>query len=152
MVFNGTIFFAKTVLLRYAYPVTAKEVKWSDEDPSKIDYIVASYDPNKSQKPKGVLHWVASTKFSTPVEVRLYNTLFLSEQPGLLKGDSWLDDINPESEVVKKNALLEYDVSKNIQPGDVFQFERLGFFCCDEDSTIPTRLVFNRTVTLKGIR
>jgi len=142
----------KTVMLRYAYPITAKDIKRSAQDPSQIDYIVASYDPEKSQKPKGVLHWVASTKFSTCVEVRLYNNLFLSEQPGLLKGDAWLKDINPESEVVKKNALLEYDAVKNVQPEDVYQFERLGFFCCDKDSIIPTKIVFNRTVTLKGVR
>jgi len=143
---------SKTVMLRYAYPITAKDIKRSAQDPSQIDYIVASYDPEKSQKPKGVLHWVASTKFSTCVEVRLYNNLFLSEQPGLLKGDAWLKDINPESEVVKKNALLEYDAVKNVQPEDVYQFERLGFFCCDKDSIIPTKIVFNRTVTLKGVR
>ncbi|GJQ10849.1 hypothetical protein GpartN1_g2640.t1 [Galdieria partita] len=142
----------KTVLLRYAYPIKAKDIKWSAEDPSKIEFIVASYDPDKTQKPKGVLHWVASTKFSTSVEVRLYNNLFLSEQPGLIKGDAWLNDINSESEVVKEKALLEYDAAKNIHPGDIFQFERLGFFCCDKDSTIPTRIVFNRTVTLKGSR
>ncbi|GJD08915.1 Glutamine--tRNA ligase [Galdieria sulphuraria] len=142
----------KTVLLRYAYPITAKDIKWSAEDPCRIESVVVSYDPDKTQKPKGVLHWVASNQFSTSVEVRLYNNLFLSEQPGLIKGDAWLDDINPESEVVKENALLEYDAAQNIHPGDIFQFERLGFFCCDKDSTIPTRVVFNRTVTLKGIR
>eukprot|EP00871_Galdieria_phlegrea_P005143 jgi/Galph1/562/GphlegSOOS_G5403.1 len=138
----------KSVLLRYAYPITAKHVKVSETDPNHVEYVIVTYDAHKSQKPKGVLHWVASEKYSSPVQVRLYNHLFLSEEPNLLKGEDWLKDINPQSEIIKEKALLEYEAAKTAKPGDIFQFERLGYFSCDKDST-HSKLVFNRTVTLK---
>jgi len=79
------------------------------------------------------------------VEVRLFDKLFLSENPAEL--DDWLGDLNPQSKVVVPSA---YAVSslRNSAVGDTFQFERLGYFTVDKDST-SEKLVFNRTVTLR---
>ncbi|MGQ0628072.1 MAG: glutamine--tRNA ligase/YqeY domain fusion protein [Phycisphaerales bacterium] len=96
------------------------------------------------RKVKGTLHWV-SAAHAIEAEVRLFDRLFLAEEPGKRTGNQ-LDDLNPHSlEVVKGYAD---PVLARAAIGDRFQFERLGYFCVDKDST-PGALVFNRTVTLK---
>nr|XP_027099933.1 glutamine--tRNA ligase-like [Coffea arabica] len=137
----------KSVLLRYAFPIKCTEVILGDDKESVLE-IRAEYDPSKKTKPKGVLHWVAE---STPgvdplkVEVRLFDKLFLSENPAEL--DDWLGDLNPQSRIVIPDA---YAVSalQNAAVGDKFQFERLGYFVVDQDST-SEKIIFNRTVTLR---
>ncbi|KAF7132516.1 hypothetical protein RHSIM_Rhsim09G0106300 [Rhododendron simsii] len=138
----------KSVLLRYAFPIKCIDVILGDDKETILE-VRAEYDPSKRTKPKGVLHWVAEPSPGVDplkVEVRLFDKLFLSENPGEL-GDDWLSDLNPESKVVIPGA---YAVSslKNAAVGDRFQFERLGYFVVDKDST-PEKLVFNRTVTLR---
>jgi glutaminyl-tRNA synthetase len=94
-------------------------------------------------KPKGFIHWV-SEPFAT-VEVRLYDKLFKSEEPGSL--ENWLADINPESLVVKDKVFVDPWVLE-AATGTHFQFERTGFFVVDSDST-KEKKVFNRVVSLK---
>ena len=93
---------------------------------------------------KATLHWVAA-RTALDAEVRVYDRLFNVEQPGADGGD-YRKDLNPASLQVK-TAKLEPSAA-TAQPGDRFQFERLGYFCVDPD-TKDGRLVFNRTVTLK---
>nr|P52780.2 RecName: Full=Glutamine--tRNA ligase; AltName: Full=Glutaminyl-tRNA synthetase; Short=GlnRS [Lupinus luteus]CAA62901.1 tRNA-glutamine synthetase [Lupinus luteus] len=137
----------KSVILRYAFPIKCTEVILADDNETILE-IRAEYDPSKKTKPKGVLHWVSQPSPGVDplkVEVRLFERLFLSENPAEL--DNWLGDLNPHSKVEISNA---YGVSllKDAKLGDRFQFERLGYFAVDQDST-PEKLVFNRTVTLK---
>ncbi|XP_071686372.1 glutamine--tRNA ligase-like [Rutidosis leptorrhynchoides] len=137
----------KTVLLRYAFPIKCTEVVLSEDKQSVVE-IHVEYDPDKTTKPKGVLHWVAEPSPGVDplkVEVRLFDKLFLSENPGEL--DNWLDDLNPESKVVIPSAYAVPSL-KNAEVDDKFQFERLGYFVADKDST-PEKLIFNRTVTLR---
>lgn len=99
------------------------------------------YERAKTLKPKGVIHWVAGSKPGAPpptMEARLYDLLFMSEDPNAIKGD-WLADMNPESEVVIKGAFAS-PVLALAKPGETFQLERLGYFCVDIDST-PGHLV-----------
>ncbi|XP_042000609.1 glutamine--tRNA ligase, cytoplasmic-like [Salvia splendens] len=137
----------KSVLLRYAFPIKCTEVVLGDDNET-VHEIRAEYDPSKKSKPKGVLHWVSeSSAGANPlkVEVRLFDKLFNSENPAEL--DDWLSDLNPQSKVVIADAYAVPSI-KNAAVGDSFQFERLGYFVVDPDSS-PEKLVFNRTVTLR---
>ncbi|KAG2401209.1 Glutamine--tRNA ligase [Vigna angularis] len=124
----------KSAILRYAFPIKCTEVILADDNETILE-IRAEYDPSKKTKPKGVLHWVSQ---SSPGVDPLKNPAEL---------DNWLGDLNPNSKVIIPGA---YGVSslRNAKVGDNFQFERLGYFVVDQDST-PEKLVFNRTVTLK---
>ncbi|GMY18387.1 glutamine--tRNA ligase isoform X1 [Fagus crenata] len=138
----------KSVLLRYAFPIKCTEVILADDKETILE-IRAEYDPSKKTKPKGVLHWVAEPSPGVDplvVEVRLLEKLFLSENPAEL--DDWLADLNPQSKELISGAYAT-SLLQNAAVGDKFQFERLGYFVVDRDST-PEKLVFNRTVTLKG--
>ncbi|XP_050240944.1 glutamine--tRNA ligase [Quercus robur] len=137
----------KSVLLRYAFPIKCTEVILADDKETILE-IRAEYDPSKKTKPKGVLHWVAAPSPGVDplmVEVRLFDKLFLSENPAEL--DDWLADLNPQSKVVIPGAYAT-SLLQNAAVGDNFQFERLGYFVVDRDST-PGKLIFNRTVTLR---
>ncbi|KAL0380778.1 UNVERIFIED_CONTAM: Glutamine--tRNA ligase, cytoplasmic [Sesamum angustifolium] len=137
----------KSVLLRYAFPIKCTEVIFGDDKETILE-IRAEYDPSKKTKPKGVLHWVAEASPGVnplKVEVRLFDKLFLSENPAEL--DDWLGDLNPNSKVVITDAYAVPSL-QNAAVGDRFQFERLGYFAVDKDS-LPGKLVFNRTVTLR---
>nr|XP_018674787.1 PREDICTED: glutamine--tRNA ligase-like isoform X1 [Musa acuminata subsp. malaccensis] len=136
----------KSVLLRYAFPIKCTEVIHGDSD--TIFEIHAEYDPSKKIKPKGVLHWVAQPSPGVDplkVEVRLFEKLFLSEDPAEL--EDWLSDLNLHSKEVIPEAYAVPSLA-NAVLGDRFQFERLGYFAVDPDST-PSKLVFNRTTTLR---
>ncbi|MEL7474580.1 MAG: hypothetical protein AAGK04_14785, partial [Planctomycetota bacterium] len=107
----------------------------------------------KVRKVKGTLHWV-SAEHALDAEVRLFDRLFTTEQPGKKSGDP-LDDLNPDSLETIEAAKLEPSLAERTDDepawGDAirrFQFERLGYFCVDQNTT-KDRLVFNRTVTLK---
>ncbi|KAJ7954116.1 Glutamine--tRNA ligase [Quillaja saponaria] len=137
----------KSVLLRYAFPIKCTEVILADDNETILE-IRAEYDPSKKSKPKGVLHWVAEPSSGVDpfkVEVRLFDKLFLSKNPAELK--NWLNDLNPKSKEVISSAYAVPSL-QNAAVGERFQFERLGYFVVDKDST-SEKLVFNRTVTLR---
>ncbi|KAH7657425.1 Glutamine-tRNA synthetase protein [Dioscorea alata] len=137
----------KSALLRYAFPIKCTNVIY-EKDTENIIEIHAEYDPERKAKPKGVLHWVAQPSSGVEplkVEVRLFEKLFLSQNPVEL--EDWLSDLNPHSKEVIQNAYA-VPVLGNAVTGDKFQFERLGYFAVDPDST-SEKLVFNRIVTLK---
>ncbi|KAI9078521.1 hypothetical protein K1719_039459 [Acacia pycnantha] len=137
----------KSVILRYAFPIKCTEVILADDNETILE-VHAEYDPSKKTKPKGVLHWVPQPSPGVNplrIEVRLFEKLFLSENPAEL--DDWLGDLNPHSKTVIPRAY-GVDSLRNAKVGERFQFERLGYFVVDQDST-PEKLVFNRTVTLK---
>jgi glutaminyl-tRNA synthetase len=90
------------------------------------------------------LHWL-SAEHAVPAEVRLYDRLFTRPDPGA-DGDLFAD-VNPESETVLEGCFVEAALAA-LPVGETVQFERLGYFCPDPDST-PERLVFNRTLGLK---
>jgi len=99
------------------------------------------------RKVKSTIHWV-SAAHAIPAEVRLYDNLFLKPNPAdESEGKDFTEYLNPESLVVLEDCKLEPSL-QTAQPGDRFQFERLGYFCVDPD-TAPGRLVFNRTVQLR---
>lgn len=136
----------KTVMLRYAYPITCTGVVKGGD--GAICEVHATYDPDFAGKkpPKGVLNWVgqpAPGKEPPTFEARLYDQLFMS--PSL--PEDWLADINPASLTVMKGAFATPKLAA-AKPGERFQLERLGYFCVDTDSK-DGALVLNRTVTLR---
>ena len=140
------------VRLKSAYIIKAESVD-KDEN-GEITTIYATYDPlSKSgsgseeslRKVKGTLHWV-SAKHAIPVEVRIYDRLFTTPQPDAEKETDFMQFINPDSlSVVKGYAEPSL---KQAEIGHPYQFQRIGYFTKDRDSTAD-QLVFNRTVTLK---
>ena len=140
----------REVRLRNAYLITCTAVV--KDDAGQVVELRCTYDPATrggdapdGRKVKATLHWV-SAEHAVAAEVRLYDRLFTAENPGA--GDvDFLSQLNPASLQVVSEARLEPSLS-NLAPGSRVQFERLGYFCADSDST-STRPVFNRTVTLK---
>lgn len=96
-----------------------------------------------SSKVKGYLHWISGSE-ATPVTVRLYDTLLKEEKP---THEDILEDLNPNSLTIVTSVLANSTLLSGVKPMDKFQFERVGFFVVDLDST-PEHIVFNRTVTL----
>jgi len=139
------------IRLRYAYFITCNEVV-KDADGNVIE-LKCTYDPATrggdspdGRKVKGTIHWV-SAKHAVKAKVNLYDRLFTKATPeDVEEGHDFLENMNPESNVVKE-CYVEPSL-KDAKPLDKFQFERIGYFCCDKDST-PENPVFNRTVTLK---
>ena len=139
----------KEVRLRNAYVIRADRVEKDAE--GNIQTIYCTYDPatlNKNpedgRKVKGVIHWV-SAKFAKPAEIRLYDRLFNTPNPG--SADDFLSTINPNSLLIKKGFVepsLQY-----AEVGKAFQFEREGYFCLDSKYASDDNLVFNRTVGLR---
>ncbi len=141
----------REVRLRYACLVTCKEV--ITDASGEVVELRCTWDEGSwggnapdGRRVNGTLHWVSAAQ-AVSAEVRLYDRLFSSESPGSDEGRSFLEEIDPESLVVTKQAKLEPHLA-NSKAGDRVQFERLGYFCVDSDSA-PGKLVFNRTVTLK---
>lgn len=141
----------KEVRLKYAYIIKCDEVIKDDE--GDIVELLCTYDPEtksgmsqSNRKVKGTLHWV-SANHAINAEVRLYDRLFTVENPAANKDKDYKNFINPESLKTLSNCYLEPSLQK-AKVQDKFQFERLGYFCVDNDSSI-NKLVFNRTVTLK---
>lgn len=142
----------KEVRLKNAYIIKGESVVKNDA--GEIVEIHCTYDPKSRsgsgteesmRKVKGTLHWV-SAKHAIEAEVRLYDRLFSVDSPDADKEKDFLDFLNPESLKIV-TAYLEPGL-KNVQPGDKFQFQRLGYFNVDKEST-QDHLVFNRTVTLR---
>lgn len=140
------------VRLKSAYIIKAERVE-KDEN-GEITTIYATYDPKSKsgsgteeslRKVKGTLHWV-SAKHALPVEVRIYDRLFTTPQPDAEKETDFMDFINPDS--LKTVQGFAEPSLQNAEIGQPYQFQRIGYFTKDRDST-PEKLVFNRTVTLK---
>lgn len=140
------------VRLRYAYIVKCTSVEKDSE--GNITTIHCEYDPATrggntpdGRKVKGTIHWVDANNH-IEAEVRLFDRLFQSESPDKVEeGQTFLDNLNPESLKVLKNCKMEKFLA-NTKPLDKYQFERLGYFSTDCD-TKENRLVFNRACTLK---
>ncbi len=139
----------REVRLRYAYFITCHEVI-KDENGHVVE-LRCTYDPetkggsaSDGRKVKATLHWVSVEK-AMNAEVRLYDRLFAKPNPD--NEDNFLDALNPHSLTVLKNCKLEPGLQQ-VQVGDPIQFERLGYFCRDSDST-NEKPVFNRTVPLR---
>lgn len=137
------------VRLRGSYVIKCEEfIKDAD---GKIIELRCTHDSatlgNKPEgrKVKGVIHWVSATH-GLPAEVRLYNPLFTVTDPA--SAESLESVINPESEVVLKDCVVEPELSKSA-PEQHVQFERIGYFVTDRRDHSADRLVFNRTVTLR---
>jgi glutaminyl-tRNA synthetase len=143
----------REVRLRYAYFVTCVGVV-KDEKTGEVTELHCTYDPATKggdapdgRKVKGTLHWV-SAAHALPAEVRLYDRLFLNENPDdTVGGADFTSNLNPNSLEVLKNCYVEPSLAGS-KPGSRYQFERLGYFCVDPDSG-PDSLVFNRTVALR---
>ena len=139
----------REVRLRYAYFITCTDV--IKDGAGEIVELRCTYDAETrggnspdGRKVKATLHWV-SAAHAVAAEVRLYEHLFIDASPRL-DGDLG-DDLNPESLAVLANCRLEPALADAL-PGETVQFERLGYFCPDGDSTAD-RVVFNRTVALR---
>ncbi len=142
----------REVRLRSAYIIKCERVVKSPET-GEITEVICTYDPNtrsgmpdSNRKVKGTLHWV-SARHAVTAEVRLYDRLFTKENPDETEeGKTFRDYLNPDSLKII-NALIEPDAGKSL-PGEKFQFERIGYFAVDKDSS-NDHLVFNRVVPLK---
>ena len=140
----------KEVRLKNAYIVKCTGCKKAAD--GTVEEIYCEYDPESrsglegaNRKVKGTLHWV-SAAHCLPAEVRLYDRLFNVENPSADERD-FRELINPESLTVLNNCYVE-DFLTTCKPGDFLQFQRIGYFTPDLDST-PDNLVFNKTVGLK---
>jgi len=139
----------KEVRLRNAYVVKAERVE--KDANGEITTIFCSYDPQTlgvdpadGRKVKGVIHWV-SAAHAIPAEIRLYDRLFSIPNPGAAET---LDEaLNPESLVVMQ-GYVEPSLAQ-AKPEQGFQFERMGYFCLDNQDASAAKLVFNRTVGLR---
>jgi glutaminyl-tRNA synthetase len=141
----------REVRLRYAYFVTCTDVV-KNENGDVIE-VHCTYDPATrggdspdGRKVKSTLHWVSAGQ-ALDSEVRLYDKLFTVEDPLGQKDVDFRDFINPDSLEILSSCKVE-PAAGNLKPFDRIQFERLGYFCVDPDST-EEKLVFNRTVGLR---
>ncbi len=145
------LFVGSEVRLRYAYYITCNEVVCDEQ--GNIIELHCTYDPESrggtspdKRKVRGTLHWVCA-QHAAALEVRLYEHLFLTENPNAVEdGKSFLDYLNPSS-LQKITAQCEPSLM-HCAVGERMQFERLGYFCVDYDNS-DDKPIFNRTVTLK---
>jgi glutaminyl-tRNA synthetase len=143
----------REVRLRYAYFIKCERVI-KDNKTGEVIELHCTYDPATrggsspdGRKVKATLHWVSAIHASK-AEVRLYDRFFSKEFPEETEeGKDFTSNINPDSINILKSCRIEPSL-ENSKPGDKFQFERLGYFCVDPDST-KKKLVFNRTVNLR---
>lgn len=143
----------REVRLRWGYLITCQSVV-KDPATGEVIELRCTYDPQTrggntpdGRKVKSTIHWV-SAAHAVSAEVRLYDHLFsIADVAAIPEGEDWKNYLNPKSLVVVPDAKLERSLAA-AKAGDRCQFERLGYFCVDKDST-PEKLVFNRTVTLK---
>ncbi|MGA2744802.1 MAG: glutamine--tRNA ligase/YqeY domain fusion protein [Candidatus Sulfotelmatobacter sp.] len=142
----------REVRLRYGYFVTCTSVVKNEK--GEVIEVHCTYDPASKggnspdgRKVKATIHWV-SAAHAVDAEVRIYENLFLKENPSdVEEGQDVLDNLNPNSLEIIPDAKVEPSLS-NAAAGTRYQFERLGYFCVDPDSK-PGKPVFNRTVALK---
>ncbi|MGC8764754.1 MAG: glutamine--tRNA ligase/YqeY domain fusion protein [Brevinematia bacterium] len=138
----------KEVRLKYAYYITCKEVIKNEQ--GEVTELICTYDPESrgggspdGRMVKGTLHWV-SLKFALPLQVNLYDNLFLVPEVG----ENWREELNPASLVIKEKCYGE-EALKDAKVGENYQFLRIGYFCLDSKAAKEGKLIFNRTVTLK---
>jgi glutaminyl-tRNA synthetase len=137
------------VRLRNAYVIRCDEV--IEDAAGEVIELRCSVDADtlgknpEGRKVKGVIHWVSATH-GVHAEVRLYDRLFTVPQPGS-GGRDFRDDLNPDSLRTLTGCIVEPSLAA-AEPGHVCQFEREGYFVVDQGS-LPERLLFNRTVTLR---
>ncbi len=139
----------REVRLRYAYFITCTGLV--KDDAGRVVELHCRYDPATKggnapdgRKVKSTIHWV-SAEHAVDAEVRLYDSLFSTEDPN--QGDDFRANLNPNSLEVLSGCKLEPALAA-AKPGDRYQFERLGYFCADPDSA-PGKPVFNRTLALR---
>ncbi len=140
------------VRLKSAYIVKCTGCKKNAD--GEVEEIYCEYDPDtrsglpgSMRKVKGTLHWV-SAEYSQEAEVRLYDRLFNVENPAEEKDKDFRELLNPDSLKVVTNCRIEPYLAQTAKVGNRYQFQRIGYFCVDQDSK-NDRLVFNRTVSLK---
>jgi glutaminyl-tRNA synthetase len=142
----------REVRLRYGYLITCRDVVKNAA--GQIQELRCTYDPQTrggnppdGRKVKGTIHWV-SARHARTAEVRLYDHLFVKEDPDdVPEGSDWRSNLNPKSLEVLRGCVVEPGLA-GARPGDRVQFERLGYFAVDPDTSAGC-LVFNRTVTLR---
>lgn len=143
----------REVRLRYGYFITCQSVV-KDEQTGEIVELRCTYDPETrggnapdGRKVKSTIHWV-SAAHALDADARLYGHLFRTPHPDDVDEDGdYKDNLNPDSLEVRSGCKVEPSL-KQAEAGNRYQFERLGYFCVDPDST-SEKLVFNRTVTLR---
>jgi glutaminyl-tRNA synthetase len=143
----------KEVRLRYGYFVTCTGVV-KDEQTGEVTQIHCTYDPATKggnapdgRKVKSTIHWL-SAAHALDAEVRLYENLFTKENPNETKeGEDFTANLNPNSLEILSHGKVEPSIAAAAS-GDRYQFERLGYFCVDPDTT-PGKAVFNRTLALR---
>ncbi len=142
----------KEVRLKGAYIVMCTGCTKDDE--GNVVEVQCTYDPDTlsgmpgaNRKVKGTLHWVSARHCRT-AEVRLYDRLFAVENPGAEKDVDFRELLNPDSLRVLDDVKIEPYLAENAHVEDKFQFQRIGYFTVDPDTT-PDHLVFNRTIGLK---
>jgi len=140
----------REVRLRYGYAITCNEV--IQDENGKVVELRCTYDPltAKGQTPdgrkiKGIIHWV-SAAHALDAEVRVYDRLYSHPSPA--STDNFIEHLNPDSLKVFENAKLEPSLSSADKDAR-FQFERVGYFCFDEVDNSETKLIMNRTVSLR---
>jgi glutaminyl-tRNA synthetase len=140
----------REVRLRNGFVIRCDEVV--TDDAGEVVELLCSHDPDtrsggsSSKRVKGTIHWVEASH-ARAVEIRLYDRLFKTADPeDVPEGEDFLTNLNPDSRIVTRGYVE--DSARDISPGDRFQFERLGYFVVDEDSTADAP-VFNRTITLR---
>jgi glutaminyl-tRNA synthetase len=138
------------VRLRYAYFVRCTGVV--KDDAGQVVEVRCTYDPATrggdapdGRRVKVTMHWVAAARASAAV-VRLYDRLFAQENPD--EAEDFLSALNPDSLEVLQGCRIEPALAQ-VAPGDVVQFERLGYFAADAVESRPGNPVFNRAVTLR---
>lgn len=139
----------REVRLRYAYFITCNEV--IKDEKGNIKELHCTYDPQTKggsapdgRKVKATIHWVSANE-ATNAEIRLYDRLFSVSNPA--SAENFFDVLNPDSLTILNNCKLEPSLNE-VDIGEQIQFERLGYFCKDSESTLENP-VFNRTVALR---
>ena len=142
----------REVRLKFGYIINCTGFKKNDTT-GEIEEIYAEYDPQtrsgqdtSGKKVKGTLSWVSADQALTGVEIRMYDRLFKTENLNDID-DDFKNHLNENSLELNSIAALEPSL-KDAKIGDIFQFERIGYFRVDEDTT-PEKMVFNRTITLR---
>lgn len=140
------------VRLKHAYIVTCTGCRKNEA--GQVEEVYCQYDPESktgmsgaSRKVKGTIHWV-SLPHSADAEVRLYDRLFEVENPAEEKEKDFRELLNPDSLKIVAHCKIEPFLAETAKVGDHYQFQRIGYFSVDPDSS-PGKLVFNRTVSLK---
>jgi glutaminyl-tRNA synthetase len=142
----------REIRLRYACLITCTGVE--KDDSGEVVRLRAKWDSNSrggtspdGRRVRGTSHWV-SKDHAVPAEARIYDRLFSAENPlNVEEGQTYIDNLNPNSLEVLSGARVEPYLA-SAEPGQRFQFERIGYFCVDGDSS-PGGLVFNRTISLR---